>query len=191
MKNSLIFLFLFSITFLIVSCNSSDSGKKVIKIKEVSLKIAKEDVQRFYHTYPDSAGCDSNGKNCKYAVSSVYTVYSVKFTKNDSIGLSIKEAYPEYDFKEIIEKFPNHSDGVRIYEAIGDSTFLNYVVYTEPNNSNKPSNDILDKIYCITNHKFDLRIFTEGRGGKQGSINFFNNHLSCVPDCPSISLLTQ
>ena len=73
MKNLLVLMLLCCIT---VSC------KKVIKIEQVDLKTAKEDVQRFYHTYPDSVGCEPNGKKCKYAVSNVYTVYAVKFTSN-------------------------------------------------------------------------------------------------------------
>lgn len=182
MKNLLVLMLLCCIT---VSC------KKVIKIEQVDLKKAQKDVLQFYHTYPDSVGCDSNGKNCKYAVSTLYTVYAVKFTRNDSLGLGIDAAYPEYNFKEITEKFPDGSDGVRIYEAIGDSAFLNYVVYTKPNGSSKPSDDILDKVYSIKNHKFDLRVFTDGRAKKQGSFDFLHNHLSCAPNCPDSSLLTE
>lgn len=186
MKNSLIILLSLLFALSITSC------KKVIKIEKVSKEIAKRDVLRFYDTYPDSVGCEPNGKNCKYPVSPLYTVYSVKFTR-DSTGLELEESYPEYNFKEIIENFPENSDGVRIYEAIGDSAFLNYVVYTIPSSNSKPSNDILDKdkIYFITNHKFDLRMFTEGRAKKSGSFDFFHSHLSCVPNCPDTSLLTE
>jgi hypothetical protein len=179
----MVLLLFFAITT--ISC------KKVIKIEQTDLKTAKKDAKRFYNTYPDSVGCDLNGRNCEYAVSSVYTVYAVKFTRDHSKGLELEEAYPDYDFKEIIENFPKEADGVRIYEAIGDSAFLNYVVYTKPNNSSKPSNDILEKVYLIKNHKFDLRMFTNGREKKQGSIDFLHSHLSCAPNCPESSLLTE
>jgi hypothetical protein len=163
------------------------SCKKKLKFTEIELETARSEVKQFYDDYPDYVyiGADS------VAVSEYYTVYAVKFDKDDQ---KLSEYFPDLDFSEIESKYTKDDTGIRIYHAISELggkkhpsvRFVNYVTFTKPSGSGKAEDDddTLRGAYLIENHQLDLRRFRESREYKP-------HHLSCAPNCPEVSLLKQ
>ncbi|MCF2502707.1 hypothetical protein L0663_04915 [Dyadobacter sp. CY107] len=197
MTNKLLCFTILLCSLFLFTFSKSENGKKKITLAEVPEELARTDVTNFFAEYPDSVGKAPN----RYPSSKFHVVYAVHFLKKpDELAI----AYPDIDFSEITKLYPKGANGVRIYEAVsygkkksGDALahpigeFKNYLTFTKHGTDpNFPADDILNHVYLIKNHHFDLRSFREKRGSKLTK-DGVTHHLSCAPQCPRGSSLIR